>query len=59
MSDAAVVVIWQCVEDPTHRGWRLPGDPRGTCDRCLARTEYEREVTATIDDPITYPGGTP
>lgn len=43
------VVIWQCSENPKHRGWRDESNPdenmkRGTCDTCLAMTAFEREV---------------
>jgi len=43
------IVIWQCRENPAHRGWRDESNPdermkRGTCDTCLAMTAFEREV---------------
>jgi len=39
-----MLLIWQCSEVPGHRGWRYPEEPAGTCDFCLAQTQFEHEV---------------
>lgn len=43
----SVIYIWQCSENEKHRGWREEHEPGGTCDYCLARTSFEREVAPT------------
>jgi hypothetical protein len=39
-----MLLIWQCSEQPGHRGWRYPMEPAGSCDYCQAMTEFEHEV---------------
>lgn len=39
--------VWECSENPKHRGWREWNVPRGSCDYCLAITAFEREVVPT------------